>query len=114
MGKWSTYRHRGRSSGAGFMLAPPSIEDFSLSDEGGAVVYVQYIIEPPAPADRFVAAASDDGFVTSTVSPLTEFGEVAVLALSSSVLWEVKISLWLDAGTQQLSDWSPVKTITPG
>jgi len=114
MGKWSTYRHRGRSGGSGFLLAPPTVEEFNLSDEGGAVVYVYYTGPGPAPADRFVAAASDDGFVTSTVSSLTGLGDVAILALSSSVLWEVKISLWQDSGTQQLSDWSPVETITPG
>lgn len=113
MGKWSTYRHRGRSSNSGFVLPPPSVEDFNLSDEGGAVVFVFYTGPGPAPADRFVAAASDDGFVTSTVSALTALGDAGVLALSSAVLWEVKISLWKDAGTIQLSDWSPVETITP-
>jgi hypothetical protein len=113
MGKWATYRKRGRAVLAGFPLPPPSVDDFSLSDEGGAVVFAYYSGPGGAGADRFVVAASDDGFLTSTVSALTALGDPAVLALSSSVLWEVKISLWNDASTSQLSDWSPVRTITP-
>lgn len=74
---------------------------------------VNYVGPEPPPADRYVAAASDDGVNYTVVGPLTVFGLATPLGLSTGVLWYVKISLWVDATTTQVSDWSVPNTITP-
>jgi hypothetical protein len=107
MGKWATYRKRGRSSNPG--VPAPGEADWQIQDVGDGEASASWIGSIPAGADRWVVRGDAEGGGSPFVSALTEFVDpINVAGLDPDNYW-AEASLWDFASTTQVSPWSAQK-----